>query len=260
MVFFRRRRPGRHAEDGDVFTEPPAEEPVDDEEALEEHISALSKEEADREGGPYDVDEIPDGDTTERLDLGSLKIPNIDGVEIRIQGIQDDNVDAVVLVAGDSALQLSALAAPRSESIWGEVRDDLRKTILAEGGSAEEVKSPYGIELRGRVRTPNGPADVRLVGFDGPRWLVKCLFQGRAAADPEAGAALHQCIERLVVDRGKEARPVGEALPLTLPREIADQIAEQARQAQAAAPQDAAAPATPNGSARGRKAARPRRR
>lgn len=258
MVFFRRRRPGRHAEDGDVFSELPADEPVDDEEALEEHISALSKDEEDaREGGPYDIDEIPEGDQTERLDLGSLKIPNIDGVEIRIQGIQDDNVDAVVLVAGDSALQISALAAPRSENIWDEVRDDLRKTILAEGGTAEEVKGPYGSELRGRVRTPNGPADVRLVGFDGPRWLVKCLFQGRAAADPEAGAALHQCLELLVVDRGKEARPVGEPLPLTLPREIADHIAAQASQAQEAAPQDQPAP---NGSAAGRKGARPRRR
>lgn len=235
MVFFRRRRPGRHAEDGDVFAEPSSEEPVDDEEALEEYVGGLSDEErAKRDGGPYDVDVAPEDDT-ERFDLGSLRIPQVDGVELQFKGISDDQVEDVVLVAGDSALQLSAFAAPRTEGIWDEVRGELHKSILSGGGSAEEVETEYGRELRARIRTPNGPADLRFAGFDGPRWMVRAQFQGRAAVDAEAGAPLRRCLDLLVVRRGKEPRPVGEQLPLTLPREIADQVAEQARAGEAKA-------------------------
>jgi len=153
-----------------------------------------------------------------------------------------------VLVTEDSALQLGAFAAPRTEGIWDEVRADIRSSIEAEGGRVEELDGEYGPELRARVKTPDGPASVRFVGIDGPRWFVRALYQGRAAIDEAAAGPLAECLRLLVVDRGHEAMPVREALPLKLPKEVE----EQARAASSGSAPEAAAPeaAEPSGSAR----------
>jgi Protein of unknown function (DUF3710) len=188
-------------------------------------------------GGPYDVSEAPAG--VNRLDLGSLKIPSVAGVEVRVQANQQGAVQQVFLVHGDSALQLGAYAAPRTESIWDEVREEIRTSLFAEGVSAEDLPGEYGIELRARVGTPQGPKDIRFVGVSGPRWLLRAVYNGPAALDPASAGPLAECLRGVVVDRGTEAKPVKEPLPLELSQEMASQVQGQA-QAQAAA-----APASP---------------
>ena len=174
--------------------------------------------------GPWDAEHAPEG--VERLDLGSLLIPAIEGVEVRVQANPDGAVEQIVLVHGNSALQLGVFAAPRSEGIWDEVRAEIAAAMKADGAAPREFDGPYGVELAARVNTPEGPADVRFVGVDGPRWMVRALFQGLAAADPAQEGVLGDCLRGLVVVRDEEARPVREALPLRLPREMAEQ-AEQ---------------------------------
>jgi hypothetical protein len=183
----------------------------------------------DRSGGPYDLADAPEGD---RLDLGSLRIPVVEGVDIRVQANPDGVVQQVVLVHKDSLLQLTVLAAPRSAGIWAEVREEIRTSMQADGTRVEELSGEYGPELRARVRVPTGQADLRFIGVDGPRWMVQAMYQGRAATDPSAAGPLETCLKGLVVDRGWEAKPVREALPLRLPREVAEQAQAQA-QAQA---------------------------
>ena len=180
------------------------------------------------EHGPWDARHAPDG--VQRLDLGSLQIPAVDGVEVRVQANPDGAVEQIVLVDGDSALQLGVFAAPRSEGIWDEVREEIAQAMTGDGVAPREVQGPYGVELTARVNTPEGPADVRFVGVDGPRWMVRALYQGAAAADPGREGALGEVLSGLVVSRDEEARPVREALPLRLPKEMT----EQAEAAQAA--------------------------
>ena len=176
--------------------------------------------------GPYDVRQAPAG--VQRLDLGSLQIPAVDEVEVRVQANPDGGVEQVVLVHGDSALQLGVFAAPRSEGIWDEVREEIRTSMAADGVTAHEVDGRYGVELMARVNTPQGPADVRFVGVDGPRWMVRALYQGVAAGDPGREGPLGECLSGLVVVRDEEARPVREALPLRLPREMAEHAQQHA--------------------------------
>ena len=171
--------------------------------------------------GPYDASEAPEG--VERLDLGSLQIPAVSDVEVRVQADQQGVIQQVVLVHGDNALQLGVFAAPRSEGIWDEVREEIRKSLFADGAAAQEAQGEYGTELHARVRTPDGLTDLRFVGIDGPRWMVRGVYQGRAATDPAAAGPLAECLDGLVVDRGQEAKPVREPLPLRLPRDLADQ-------------------------------------
>lgn len=172
--------------------------------------------------GPYDVAEAPDAP---RLDLGSLQIPAVPEVEVRVQADPQGVIQQVVLVHGQNALQLGVFAAPRSEGIWDEVRAEIRQSLFNDGAAAQEVEGEYGTELRARVRTPDGLTDLRFVGIDGPRWMVRGVYQGAAATDPVAAGPLAACLDGLVVDRGQEAKPVREPLPLRLPREVEEQQA-----------------------------------
>ncbi|MFB6396298.1 DUF3710 domain-containing protein [Polymorphospora lycopeni] len=238
MIFSRRRGgSGRHARDerpggpADVARDSPAEE------------------NAAPERGPYDSSEAPEG--VQRLDLGSLHIPAVEGVEVRVQANPDGSVQQVVLVDGGNALQLAVFAAPRSEGIWAEFREEIRTSLFNDGVAAQESDGEHGVELRARVRTPEGLTDLRFVGVDGPRWMVRGIFQGPVAADPGVSDRLTRAFEGLVVDRGGEAKPVREPLPLRLPREVAEQQAAQQEAAQQqAAQQQPATPAT-NGAAPG---------
>jgi hypothetical protein len=209
-VIFSRQKSGRHAASG----QPEA--------ATTDSRDEIGREETGRRSGsravgPFDLTEAPYGT---RLDLGSLQIPPIEGVEIRVQADPDGVIQQVVLVHGESALQLGVFAAPRLDGIWDEVREEIRKSLFSDGVAAEEVAGRYGTELRARVRTPDGLTDLRFVGVEGPRWLVRAVFQGAAAVDPESVRPLVECLEGLVVARGIEAKPVREPLALRLPEEM----------------------------------------
>ncbi|MEV0426295.1 DUF3710 domain-containing protein [Micromonospora sp. NPDC050495] len=207
MIFSRKRAEGaRHARD----------------ERSDELLDSTGAEESPQTSsrGPYDVSEAPDAP---RLDLGSLQIPAVPDVEVRVQADPQGVIQQVVLVHGPNALQLGVFAAPRSEGIWDEVREEIRQSLFNDGAAAQEVEGEYGTELRARVRTPEGVTDLRFVGIDGPRWMVRGVFQGDAATDPAAAGPLAACLDGLVVDRGQEAKPVREPLPLRLPREVAEQ-------------------------------------
>jgi uncharacterized protein DUF3710 len=223
VSLFRRRRDRQEPEDAEVRdAELEAELEDDADEAEDDGEDGDDAGEVVVEVGPYDVDDAPDDDL-ERLDLGSMRIPAVAGVEVRMQASEQGQVGNVVLVTGGNALQLGVFAAPRSEGIWDEVRAELRDGIRKEGGTVTEQDGEYGPELRARVKTPEGPADVRFVGVDGPRWFVRAAFQGKVATDPSAAPELLECLHNLVVDRGKDAMPVMDPLPLHLPEEAVKQ-------------------------------------
>jgi hypothetical protein len=166
--------------------------------------------------GPYDFDDAPQ---VERVDLGSILLPGIDGVEIRLQAGEDGAIQQIVLVYGANALQLGAFAAPRSEGLWDEIRAEIRKSLFDDGVGAQEVPGRWGTELRARLRTQTGFDELRFVGVDGPRWMLRAVFQGPAAVEPELAGPLNDCLAGLVVRRDDQARPTREALPLRLPEE-----------------------------------------
>ena len=155
-------------------------------------------------------------------------------------------------------------AAPRSEGIWDEVREEIRSSLSADGVAAQEVDGEYGIELRARVRTADGGlTDMRFVGIDGPRWMVRGAVPG--SGGHRSGRGRHrscECLSGLVVDRGDEARPVREPLPLRLPRGAAEQaLAEEPTTDVPITPttNGAKPPATPPPSSGRRPSPRPRR-
>ena len=185
--------------------------------------------------GPWDVaephPELP------RVDLGSLQVPVLEGTDIQL--VFAEQHGAWVTVRHQlSELQLQAFAAPKRAGLWDEVRAEIVGEISGAGGQAAEREGPFGIELLAHVPAePGQPASgmrpIRFVGVDGPRWFLRGLFAGAAAADPAAAAPLEGVLREVVVVRGDHPMPPRDLLELRLPAEAAAAIEEQARAQQA---------------------------
>lgn len=196
--------------------------------------SALVRE---RDHGPWDVSEV-DGLGT-RVDLGSIWLPGVVGMELRMEIDKATEVVSAAAVNLDgSALQVQAFAAPRTEGIWDEIREEIAESIVKQGGSADDLPGPFGRELLARlpVRTEEGRTGhrpARFVGADGPRWFLRGVITGRAAVDPEAARALEAVFADIVVSRGQEARAPRDLLALRLPGQSAPVVPQdpEARQA-----------------------------
>jgi hypothetical protein len=203
---------------GPVLGETSAD-PVDDFEAGATELTVATA--PSRAAGPFDRSEVED--TEGRLDLGSLWLAGIPGMELRLEVDQEaDTVVGVTAVLGESAVQLQAFAAPRSEGIWEEIRGEIAASITRQGGTAEDTVGPLGVELQTRMpgqdangRTVFSPA--RFLGVDGPRWFLRAVLSGRAAIDPEAAEPLIDVVRATVVVRGDEPMAPRDLLPLTLP-------------------------------------------
>lgn len=219
---FRRRR---HDDDfsGDDF--PGDEEAYADEEVLEPEPAPAAAPQ-----GPWDEADAPDDGVT-RLDLGSLRVPVREGIEVRVDiDQQNQQAVAVTLASATSAMQVTAFAAPKSGGIWEDVRAEIAASLQTSGGSAQDVEGPYGIELAARVPTDQKGQLVpaRFVGVDGPRWFLRGMLQGRAAVDRDADPQLLEAFGQVVVVRGGDAMVVRDGLPITLPKEALEQAAAEA--------------------------------
>lgn len=170
--------------------------------------------------GPFDESDAPEED---RIDLGGLQVPTIDGMELRME--VDQRTSAVTganLVIGGSSVQVQAFAAPKSRGLWDDVRTSLRDSVVKQGGTAETRPGAFGTELITRLpvkradgRTGYRPA--RFIGIDGRRWFLRAILTGKALSDAEQARAIETVISRLVVVRGGEAMAPQELIPLNLP-------------------------------------------
>lgn len=177
-----------------------------------------------RERGPWDVSDV-DG-AGGRLDLGAILLPGRQGMELRMEIDKASGaVSAAAVSLAGSTLQVQAFAAPRTEGIWDEIREEIAESVTKQGGSADDLPGPFGRELLARlpVRTPEGRTGhrpARFIGADGPRWFLRGVVTGKAAVDPEAAAELESVFADIVVVRGTEARAPRDLLTLRLPSQV----------------------------------------
>lgn len=184
--------------------------------------------------GPYDLADATDLDELPRIDLGGIRVPLAQDMEVRVDVSPEGHVMSAVAVHRAGQMQINAFAAPRREGIWDEVRTEIAQSLRTEqGGQAEEADGPFGRELRARIPSgqPGQLVPARFLGMDGPRWFVRALITGPAATDPAQAGPLEDVFRNVVVVRGNDAMAPRDPLPLRLPREAQ----EQAAAAQAAA-------------------------
>lgn len=174
------------------------------------------------ESGPFDAAQV-EGDEVQRVDLGSVLVPPMEGRELRLQvDEQSGVVRAVILAGADGALEFQAFAAPRNGDLWSTVRPQIAADLAKRGGQATEREGRWGTELvcQMPVQRPDGTTATqpsRIIGINGERWMLRASLLGRPAVEPDATSEWEDTLAQIVVRRGAQAMPVGEPLPVNLP-------------------------------------------
>jgi hypothetical protein len=214
MVFRRRRRRGGE-DSGDA--DPSAEAP----EAPPAELPGKTP----RPDGPFDVTEIePAEPDPRRIDLGGLLVRPAEGMRLQIQVDERSGTGTgVMLLDGEAAVLMIAVAAPRSSGLWEQTRSQIAVDAARRGGTVDEAAGPFGTELRlvVPVTTAEGKKAVqasRVVGIDGPRWMLRATFLGTATTDAKAYARLVKAVRQTVVVRGDRPMAPGDVIPVKPPK------------------------------------------
>ncbi len=232
---FKRRKSG--SDSGEV----PADEVVTDEVVVDEVVGDEQPAAESTSEGPFDIADAP-ADEIARVDLGGLQIPIVDNMQLSLEGHNEENntfaIAVVVLEEQQAALQLMAVAAPRSGGFWSEVMDELEAEISQAGGTMSRSEGRFGTELSGEVpaQDANGATAMqpaRFVGAEGNRWFIRGMFMGTAATSPAMGEFFEDILAGCIVNRGERPMAPGDLIPLTPPQGIeAEEVDEDAEDGQ----------------------------
>ena len=211
------------------------EEAVDAAENVDEaqEVVALPEPSAEYEGrgderGPWDVEDenVPDYD--EYLDMGSYYLPFLKGIELRVKANRaTQQVLGTTITYGSSSVEIEAFAAPKTLGLW----DDVRADLIEANKDAKEVEGVFGTELALPVTVKGGRKVLtRIVGVDRPRWMLRGIFSGKAATDPEGeeAKALNQFFADIVVERGDDPLAPRDLIPMHPPVAPAERKAAKA--------------------------------
>ncbi|WP_069147245.1 DUF3710 domain-containing protein [Rhodococcus erythropolis] len=208
---------------------------------VEDDFDVAGDEFGDESEGPYDITEIDSDDPTagrdgQRLDLGSVLVPMPTGGQLQVEMAPNGSPQAVHLVTEYGRITVAAYAAPKSPGQWREVVAELAQSLRDDNSAVSVENGPWGRELA--AVTAN--MDLRFIGVDGPRWMVRCVVagpSGSTAANAPLVAIARDILRDTVVNRGSEPHPVRTPLPVVLPQVLAEQLAAAHEQQLAAAQQ-----------------------
>ena len=212
MALRRRRR--REQEGGEVDAVPSPEPPQDEQPGK-----------TPRPDGPFDSTEVDQASTAGRVDLGGLQLRLGEAMKLQLQIDERSGTGTgVVIVDGEAAVAMIAVAAPRSSGLWDQTRAQIAADTTRRGGTVQEAAGPFGTELRlvVPVTTQDGKKAVqvsRVAGIDGPRWMLRATFLGTANTDATMFARLVKVVRNTVVVRGDRPMAPGDVIALTAPRQ-----------------------------------------
>lgn len=179
--------------------------------------------------GPYDSSEgtLAEGQPDGRLDIGSVRLPLLDGAQIQVEMDESGELRSVHLLTEAGRITVAAFAAPRTDGMWREVLAELAQSLKDDGATVRFEDGPWGREVVGT----GDQATMRFIGVDGPRWMVRCVAAGPDETHGALAELARTVLQDTVVVRGADPLPVRSPLPVTLPEVLAQQL-EQARQQQ----------------------------
>lgn len=194
-------------------------------------LMAETQEQAERQEGtvgPFDGDtvDIEEFDFSDFsnavLDLSSLKIPLPKESQVQVEmGPQGPRMIHIVTRFG--RITPVAFAAPRSESMWRESTVEIREGMRAQGLEPRIEHGPWGRE----VVADNEGGQVRIIGIDGPRWLLRFTTAAPAQHAESLAEISREIAARTFVYRGDKPILAGSSLPVVLPNILADQVRQE---------------------------------
>lgn len=217
-------------------------------EAFDDDLDALESDEADdiddrdewevldasrdwREDGPFDISEVDlDADDVERLDFGCIVLSPFEGMQLQLQVDQrTKNVQAVLVMAGASAIEVALFAAPAQSSMVGEIRQEMIDATQKAGGQVSLTEGPFGTEVR-RIIPMTDPKGNRVFHMsrtwfaEGPKWLLRGVVMGaagQASGVDGVSELVYEFFCNTVVRRDQRPRVPGDLIPMTLPTSLA---------------------------------------
>jgi hypothetical protein len=179
-----------------------------------------------RADGPWDASEKDVGDDPAYLDFGSLLIRGRNGFHLQMPTDDDQGtIGSVVLITEESGLELRAFADARSGGLWDAVRADLLTEAERLEAEVDAVEGPFGPELRIKVPVtlPDGEEGIqpsRIMGIEGPRWMLRATFLGQEALEPTDDSLLMLALRDVVVVRGDEPRAPRDPLLISIAEDL----------------------------------------
>lgn len=171
--------------------------------------------------GPWDESE--EAGEANRIDLGALRIPVIDGMQVQLEAQEESgSILAVSLIHKGGALRVQAMAAPKTEGLWSQVRSQVSASVTAAGGSAKEIFTDLGYGLSAAIphkidEDQVGVQNHEYVGVDGPRWFLMGIIATTDGLPEEVREELVEVFRGIIVVRGDAPMPPGQFLELTPP-------------------------------------------
>lgn len=193
--------------------------------------------------GPWDCEDENAPKDDDYLDFGSIEIPYFNGIELRIKKSNENNqVLGATVTYGSSSVEFEAFAAPKSAGIW----DDVRADLLSGNEQAKEKQGVFGTELILPIKVGDKIVNTRIVGVDGPRWMLRGVFSGPAATesmeDNKEVLQLNSWFASIIVRRGDEPLAPRDLIPMhdpvTKEEKVAQQNAEEAQKSEDAGDND----------------------
>lgn len=218
----------------------PAYEPVPDTAAdhaasTEEDADVLPVAEHDAvngDTGPFDGDSvnIEEFDFTDFsvgvLNLGSMKIPLPKESQVQVE-MGEKGPRMLHIVTRVGRITPVAFAAPTQGGQWEtasvEIRDGMARDGLDDAGF---MSGPWGREVVGS----RGDNVMRVIGIDGPRWMLRMTLAAPADKAEELAEIARGVAARTFVYRGDKPMLAGNSLPVALPSQLVDQVQQAMKQ------------------------------
>ena len=119
------------------------------------------------------------------VDLGALLIAPREGLQLRLEVEEaTQRVVAVTMDLEGSSLQLQAFAAPRSEGLWDEIREQIGQSVGSQGGQVEESPRAASAPNSWPSCRPARPTAARATG-----WPVSSASTAPAGSSAASSAA-----------------------------------------------------------------------
>lgn len=193
------------------------------------------------ESGPFDGDsvEITDFDFSDfsngTLNLGSMLIPLPFNSEVQVE-MGPDGPKMLHILTEHGRCTPVAFAAPSTAGQWRETVKEITEGMRSDGLEVTVEYGPWGREVVGSA--PGGGGIVRIIGVDGPRWMLRMTLAAPLEHADEMKKLGREITARTFVMRGKDPILAGSSLPVALPGPLAEQVQKEMERRQQAAAQE----------------------
>lgn len=153
------------------------------------------------------------------VNLGSVLLPIPHEGDIQVE-MGPDGPTMLHVATQHGRVTPVAFAAPKSGGLWEQSATEIKAGLESDGLSVRVEKGPWGSEIVGRT----GEMEMRIIGADGPRWMLRMTAAGPAANAETLARTARGLMAHTFVSRGDNPMPAGQPLPVTLPAAMAEEI------------------------------------